>query len=77
MNGLPRDVASENLLATVNQQDLDFPAATVKEILIFSALLRQPSTTSFVEKISHAEEVLNLIGMEVFADTTVGASGEC
>jgi hypothetical protein len=38
--------------------------------------LRQPKTTPAVEKIAYAEEVLNLIGMDAFADTVIGASGE-
>lgn len=70
-------MASENVSAMVCQQDLQFPPTTVKELLIFSALLRQPSTTPCVEKIAYAEEVLNLIGMEALADATVGTSGEC
>ncbi|KAL6149993.1 hypothetical protein ACJQWK_02455 [Exserohilum turcicum] len=76
VNGLPRNMASENVSAMVCQQDLQFPPTTVKELLIFSALLRQPSTTPCVEKIAYAEEVLNLIGMEALADATVGTSGE-
>jgi ABC-type multidrug transport system ATPase subunit len=70
-------MVSTNLSATVSQQDLQLPAATVKEALIFSALLRQPKATPVVEKIAYAEEVLNLIGMDALADTVIGASGEC
>lgn len=77
VNGQAWNMVSTSLSATVSQQDLQFPAATVKEALIFSALLRQPKTTPCVEKIAYAEEVLNLIGMEALADTVVGASGEC
>lgn len=68
--------SSRNLSATVYQQDLQFSTATVKDALIFSALLRQPKTTPVVEKIAYAEEVLNLIGMEALADEVIGASGE-
>ncbi|KAF2464540.1 uncharacterized protein BDR25DRAFT_271517 [Lindgomyces ingoldianus] len=76
VNGQPRNMASKSLSATVYQQDLQFSTATVKEALIFSALLRQPKTNPCVEKIAYAEEVLNLIGMEALADTIIGASGE-
>jgi ABC-type multidrug transport system ATPase subunit len=69
-------MASKGLSATVYQQDLQFSTATVKEALIFSALLRQPKTNTCVEKITYAEEVLNLIGMEALADTIIGASRE-
>lgn len=76
VNGQPRNLLPESLSATVYQQDVQFSTATVKETLIFSALLRQPKTTSCVDKIAHAEDMLNLIGMEADADTVIGASGE-
>lgn len=69
-------MASKSVSATVYHQDLQLSTATVKEALIFSALLRQPNTNPCVEKIAYAEEVLNLIGMEALADTIIGASGE-
>lgn len=69
-------MASKSPSATVYQQDVQFSTATVKEALIFSALLRQPNTNACVKKIAYAEEVLNLIGMEALADTIIGASGQ-
>ncbi|OAG03327.1 uncharacterized protein CC84DRAFT_1220197 [Paraphaeosphaeria sporulosa] len=65
---------SKSVSATVYQQDLQLSAATVKEALIFSALLRQPKTTPVVEKIAYAEGVLNLIGLDALADTVIGVS---
>lgn len=76
VNGQTRNIASKNMAGVVYQQDLQFATATVKEALIFSALLRQPKTTPYVEKITYAEEVINLIGMEALADTVIGTSGE-
>lgn len=76
VNGQTRNVASKNMAGIVYQQDLQFATATVKEALIFSALLRQPKTTPYMEKITYAEEVINLIGMEALADTVIGTSGE-
>ncbi|KAL5443710.1 hypothetical protein PMIN06_008623 [Paraphaeosphaeria minitans] len=67
---------SKSVSATVYQQDVQLSTATVKEALIFSALLRQPKTTPVVEKIAYAEGVLNLIGLDAFADTVIGASSE-
>jgi len=67
---------SKTMAGFVHQQDLQFATATVKEALIFSALLRQPKTTPYVEKITYVEEVINLIGMEALADTVIGTSGE-
>jgi len=76
VNGQTRSIGSKNLAGVVHQQDLHFATATVKEALIFSALLRQPKTTPYVEKIIYAEEVISLIGMEALANTIIGTSGE-
>lgn len=76
INGQIRNTAFQNVAGVVHAQDLHFATATVKEALIFSALLRQPKTTSYVEKMAYAEEVISMIGMEAFADTVIGASGE-
>ncbi|TLD30090.1 Palmitoyltransferase [Venturia nashicola] len=72
VNGRPRNAASQNLAGLVPQQDLHFAGATVKEALIFSAVLRQPKTTSYVKKMAHADEVINLVGLEAVADTVIG-----
>ena len=76
VNGQSHKRSADNLSATVYQHDVQFLGATVKEALIFSALLRQPKTVPCIEKITYAERVLNLIGMEAFADTVIGNSGE-
>ncbi|KAJ9636210.1 hypothetical protein, variant 1 [Exophiala oligosperma] len=76
VNGQPRNIASKNMAGVVYQSDLQFPGATVREALIFSAILRQPKTTPYVEKIAYAEEVVHLIGMEALADTAIGTGGE-
>lgn len=76
VNGQTRSAASQNLVGLVHQQDLQFATATVREALIFSALLRQPKTNPYIEKIAYAEEVINLIGLEALADTVIGASGQ-
>ncbi|KIW83142.1 hypothetical protein Z517_02386 [Fonsecaea pedrosoi CBS 271.37] len=72
VNGQARNIASKNTAGVVHQPDLQFPAATVREALIFSAILRQPKTTPYVEKMAYVEEVLHLIGMEAVADTAMG-----
>ena len=76
MNGRSRNTAVENVAGVVDQRDLQFAAATVKEALIFSALFRQPKTTPYVEKISYAEEVIQHVGLEPLADTVIGTAGK-
>ncbi|KAE9991797.1 hypothetical protein EG327_010993 [Venturia inaequalis] len=65
VNGQTRNAA----VGLVHQQDLHFASATVREALIFSAVLRQPKTTSYTKKMAYADEVLNIIELEALADT--------
>jgi len=76
MNGEIQSLSSRKTAGVVHQKDLQFATATVKEALIFSAILRQPKTTPYAEKITFVEEVIDLIGMEGLADSVIGTSGE-
>jgi ATP-binding cassette subfamily G (WHITE) protein 2 (PDR) len=46
------------------------------QALQFSALLRQPASTSKEEKLAYVEEVMDLLDMQIFADAIVGVLGE-
>jgi ABC-type multidrug transport system ATPase subunit len=48
---------------------------TVREALAFSALLRQPRTTSKEEKLAYVDEIIVLLEMEAYADALVGEVG--
>lgn len=50
----------DNITGYVQQQDLHLETSTVREALCFSAMLRQPSTTSKEEKYSHVEDVIEV-----------------
>lgn len=60
----------------VQQQDLHLSTTTVREALVFSALLRQPASTPYEDKIKYTEEVLDLLEMREYADAVVGELGE-
>lgn len=46
------------------------------QALKFSALLRQPASTSKEEKLAYVEEVIQLLDMHEYADAVVGVLGE-
>lgn len=46
------------------------------QALKFSALLRQPASTSKEEKLAYVEEVIQLLDMQDYADAVVGVLGE-
>ncbi|KAJ5540354.1 hypothetical protein N7513_008686 [Penicillium frequentans] len=60
----------------VQQQDLHMDTTTVREALQFSALLRQPKSVSKKEKYEYVEQVIQVLGMEDFAEAVVGSLGE-
>lgn len=51
-------------------------SATVREALIFSAILRQPAHIPREEKIAYVDEVITLLEMDAYADAVVGVPGE-
>ncbi|KAH7159764.1 putative ABC multidrug transporter [Dactylonectria estremocensis] len=60
----------------VQQQDLHLETTTVREALRFSAALRQPRSTTEEDRHQYVEEVINMLGMEDFAEAVVGSLGE-
>ncbi|KAJ5520712.1 hypothetical protein N7463_001165 [Penicillium fimorum] len=76
VDGHATDQSFQRKTGYVQQQDLHLSTSTVREALVFSALLRQPATVSREEKIEYADEVIKLLGMEAYADAIVGVPGE-
>ncbi|KAF8624553.1 hypothetical protein AX15_005817 [Amanita polypyramis BW_CC] len=57
------------------QTDTHVPTATVREALLFSAKLRQPSSVPLAEKEAYVETCLKMCGLEDYADAAVGSLG--
>ncbi|KAI5298523.1 hypothetical protein KEM56_003979, partial [Ascosphaera pollenicola] len=76
VDGHPRDSSFQRKTGYVQQQDVHLWTSTVREALEFSALLRQPATTSREEKLAYVDEVIKLLEMESYADAVVGVPGE-
>ncbi|PYH93948.1 hypothetical protein BO71DRAFT_484181 [Aspergillus ellipticus CBS 707.79] len=76
VDGRLRDDSFQRKTGYVQQQDLHLETSTVREALIFSALLRQPASTPRREKIAYVEEVIKMLNMEAYAEAVVGVLGE-
>jgi ATP-binding cassette subfamily G (WHITE) protein 2 (SNQ2) len=59
----------------VQQTDTHLPQATVREALLFSAKLRQPSHVPLSEKEEYVDKVLDMCGLRDHADAIVGTLG--
>ena len=76
VDGRQRDGSFQRKTGYVQQQDLHLQTSTVRESLQFSALLRQPAHVTRKAKLAYVEEVIKLLGMELYADAVVGVPGE-
>jgi ABC-type multidrug transport system permease subunit/ABC-type multidrug transport system ATPase subunit len=76
VDGKPRDDSFQRKTGYAQQQDLHLSTSTVREALVFSALLRQPAHTPRAEKVEYVEEVIKLLDMTEYADAVVGVPGE-
>lgn len=55
----------------MTQDDVLFPTLTVRETLVFAALLRLPNSMSSVQKVQRADDVLQELGLERYL-TSIG-----
>ncbi|KAJ7716581.1 ABC-2 type transporter-domain-containing protein [Mycena maculata] len=76
VNGRQRDQSFQRKTGYVQQQDLHLATSTVRESLVFSALLRQHKSVPKEEKLAYVEEVIALLEMESYASAVVGVPGE-
>jgi ATP-binding cassette, subfamily G (WHITE), member 2, PDR len=76
VDGRLRNNGFQRKTGYVQQQDLHLATSTVREALVFSALLRQPKKVPRQEKIDYVEEVIKTLEMESYADAVVGVPGE-
>lgn len=75
VDGRQRDSSFQRQTGYVMQQDIHLSTATVREALEFSALLRQPPEYTREEKLRYVDYVIELLGMEAYADAVVGVPG--
>ncbi|KAI4759834.1 putative ABC multidrug transporter [Aureobasidium sp. EXF-3400] len=76
VNGNPLDRSFQRKTGYVQQQDLHLETSTVRESLRFSAVLRQPKSVSKKEKYEYVENVIQMLGMQDFAEAIVGVPGQ-
>ncbi|TNY24740.1 putative SNQ2-ABC transporter [Rhodotorula diobovata] len=75
VNGKPLPLSFQRQTGYVQQQDTHMATTTVREALVFSALLRQPRTTPKAEKLAYVDEIIKLLEMEPYAEALVGEVG--
>ncbi|OWB69880.1 hypothetical protein B5S30_g5316 [[Candida] boidinii] len=75
VNGRPIDASFKRRTGYVQQQDLHLAEYSVRESLRFAANLRQPKEVPQEEKDEYVETIINLLGMQKYAEAIVGKIG--
>lgn len=66
IDGRPPGASFQRTTAYVAQMDVHDPTATVREALVFSALLRQPRDTPEIEKLAYVDTVMDILEVRLW-----------
>lgn len=72
IDGRPQGISFQRMTGYCEQLDVHEATATVKEALVFSAVLRQPSTVPYEEKIAYVDHIINLLELSDISDALIG-----
>lgn len=72
IDGRPQGISFQRTTGYCEQMDVHEGTATVREALLFSALLRQPSTTLREEKVDYVDHIIKLLELHDIADALIG-----
>jgi ABC-type multidrug transport system ATPase subunit len=74
IDGKPQGVSFQRMTGYCEQMDVHEGTSTVKEALVFSALLRQPSTVPEAEKLAYVEHIIDLLELRDICDALIGGA---
>ncbi|CAG8947101.1 unnamed protein product [Penicillium salamii] len=75
IDGRPQGISFQRTTGYCEQMDVHEGTATVREALLFSALLRQPSSTPRDEKITYVDHIIRLLELHDICDALIGVPG--
>ncbi|KAL5049175.1 hypothetical protein BDW71DRAFT_217786 [Aspergillus fruticulosus] len=75
IDGRPQGISFQRLTGYCEQMDVHEGTSTVREALIFSAFLRQPSTVSEEEKLAYVDHIIDLLELYDIRDALIGVPG--
>jgi ATP-binding cassette subfamily G (WHITE) protein 2 (PDR) len=76
VDGHHRDISFQRKTGYAQQADIHLETMTVREAFRFNAIMCQPANLTRKQKLDYVEGVISLLGMEEYADATVGVPGE-
>lgn len=72
IDGRPQGISFQRTTGYCEQMDVHEGTATVKEALIFSAVLRQPESVPYEEKLAYVEHIIDLLELRDISDALIG-----
>lgn len=72
VDGKPQGLSFQRTTGYCEQMDVHEPTSTVKEALIFSALLRQPPSVPRREKLDYVDRIIDLLELSDICDALIG-----
>ncbi|EDO17450.1 hypothetical protein Kpol_1037p47 [Vanderwaltozyma polyspora DSM 70294] len=75
VDGAKIDISFGRRTGYVQQQDVHLAELTVREALIFSAMMRRPESVPYSEKLDFVEKIIEVLEMGDYADALVGLEG--
>ncbi|CRG90900.1 ABC multidrug transporter, putative [Talaromyces islandicus] len=75
IDGRPQGVSFQRTTGYCEQMDVHESSATVREALLFSAILRQPASVPRKEKLEYVDHIINLLELTDIQDALIGVPG--
>lgn len=72
LDGKPQGLSFQRTTGYCEQMDVHEATATVKEALIFSAMLRQPRDVPREERLAYVDHIINLLELDDICDALIG-----
>lgn len=76
VDGKPQNISFQRTTGYCEQLDVHEPSATVREALIFSALLRQPADVPKQEKIDYVDKIIDLLELGDISEALIGSKSQ-
>jgi ABC-type multidrug transport system ATPase subunit len=73
IDGKPQGISFQRMTGYCEQMDVHEGTSTVKEALVFSALLRQPRHVPHQEKIAYVHHIISLLELDDICDALIGS----
>lgn len=72
IDGRPQGISFQRTTGYCEQMDIHEASATVREALVFSALLRQPAAVPEEEKLAYVDHIIELLELSDIQDALIG-----